>query len=243
MLAFVAALTAAHPASTLAHHVSADPQVSARVAERLSSQSWIVIVDWSINCGGAADPSHGGDLYLVDVDTGEEIYMGGTFSPSGSDRQPVSRGPLHRRVRPRLKASCFDNGPGLHGSGTKEVLGNVVTVPRLGDEDGDGQVDPSPGGGDLIRARSGDDCLIGSAGDDRLYGQGDWDRLTGGTGSDLLVGGSGRNSYSAGAGDDRILAVNGKSDLVSCGPGRDLARVDRVDAVRGCETVTRAAPS
>ena len=286
------ALLAAFPPAASAGHVSANPQVSAQLGERLSTNSWIVIVDWSINCSGAASHTHGGDLKLVDVDTGEEIYMGGTFAPAGSDRQPVDRRPLPRRVRPVLRAYCSDSNPASpHGSGTIEVTGNVVTVPGQGDEDGDGQVDLPGGrrgaqgtrdfgrrfggprdplrsggcdvllvgtaagerlngtaagdmifglgGNDLISGRGDGDCLIGDSGADRLLGQGGFDRLTGGSGNDVLAGGSGTNRYDAGAGNDRIAAANGRRELVSCGTGRDRARVDRRDRVRRCERVTR----
>jgi Ca2+-binding RTX toxin-like protein len=293
----LALAAAVFPAPAAANHVSANPQVSARLGERISSQSWIVIVDWSINCAGAANPNYTGDLNLVDIDTGERIYMGGTAGPSGSDRQPVTRRALPRRVMPELKGGCFDGPPQPHGSGTITVTGNTVTVPALGDEDGDGQVDPPAGGGglggghgdqgrndfgsrfgrptdplapggcarrrvgtasgetlngtpghdlilglggfDLLRGRSGHDCLIGGTGADRLFGNGGRDRLTGGRGDDLLVGGRGVNRYDAGAGRDRVQAANGRAELVSCGTGRDRARVDRRDRVRNCERVTR----
>jgi len=43
-------------------------------------------------------------------------------------------------------------------------------------------------------------------------------------------------------GPDRLQAVNGKRDLVSCGRGHDLATVDGLDRVgRDCEVVTRQA--
>ncbi|HEX2234594.1 MAG TPA: calcium-binding protein [Thermoleophilaceae bacterium] len=298
LLLALAGLVLAPPAA--AGHVSSNPQVSARLGERLSSNSWIVIVDWSINCSGASSPNYTGNLNLIDVDTGERIYMGGTSSAGGSDRQPIERRSLPRRLMPELSASCFDSPPSPHGSGTKTVTGNTVTVPGKGDEDGDGRVDRAPGGGgggpggsrgaqgprdfgsrfggprdplrpggcdtlvlgtrrsetlngtagpdlifglggrDLIRGRAGHDCLIGDSGADRLFGQAGADRLTGGRGDDLLVGGQGVNRYDAGAGRDRVRAANGRAELVSCGSGRDRARVDRSDRVRSCERVARA---
>jgi len=284
--------------SAAADHVTANPQVSARLGERVSDNAWSVIVDWSINCSGAASPNYSGNLYLVDVDTGERMYMGGVSNAAGSTRQPVDRRSAPRRLMPELTASCFDSPPAPHGSGTKTVTGNTVTVPAKGDEDGDGQVDRPPGGGgapggsggaqgprdfgsgfggprdplrpggcrvlrlgtrrgerltgtagpdlifglgggDLIRGRSGHDCLIGDSGADRLFGQAGFDRLTGGPGNDLLVGGPGVNRYDAGRGRDRVQAANGRAELVSCGSGRDRARVDRRDRVRSCERVTR----
>ena len=292
------AVVPAQPA--LADHVTASVQVSARLGERLSDHSWAVIVDWTITCSGPAPgmADYTGNLNLDDVDSGEVLYMGGTAGASGSDRQPVDRRSSPRHMRPRIKASCFDSGPGNHGSETLEVTGNTVSVPSLGDEDGDGVPDGGSatappggdgaqgrkdfpgtgfggprdplrsggcavvrlgtssadildgtgaaelafglGGADLIRGRGGDDCAIGGSGNDRLFGGAGRDRLTGGPGADTLVGGPGANRYDAGAGDDVIKAANGRAELVSCGGGRDRARVDGSDKVRNCERVTRA---
>ena len=294
----VAVLAALPAAPAVAGHVTSDPQVSARLGERISDTSWEVIVDWSINCSGPApgDANYTGSLNLDDVDSGEVLFMGGTAGASGSDVQPVTRRDGSRRMRPRIKASCFDSGPGTHGSQTSEVTGNTVSVPGLGDEDGDGVRDEGPGtrggdggqgakdfpgagfggprdplrsggcavlregtagadsllgaapaelllglaGNDLLRGEGGDDCLVGGADHDRLLGGRGQDRLTGGPGDDTLVGGSGVNRYDAGTGDDVVRARNGRAELVSCGRGRDRARVDRGDRVRSCERVRRA---
>lgn len=99
------------------------------------------------------------------------------------------------------------------------------------------------GGDDLIRGLSGNDCLVGDKGDDRLLGGKGSDRLTGGAGDDTLVGGGGVNRYDAGAGNDIVKAANGRRELVSCGPGRDRARVDSRDRVRGCESQSAKSPS
>ena len=53
------------------------------------------------------------------------------------------------------------------------------------------------------------------------------------------MGGPGRNRLRGGRGNDRLSAANGKRDLVNCGAGRDRARVDAFDLVRGCERVRR----
>jgi Ca2+-binding RTX toxin-like protein len=94
-------------------------------------------------------------------------------------------------------------------------------------------------GNDLIRGRAGHDCLLGDDGNDTLRGERGDDRLTGGAGADVLVGGPGTNAYDAGPGRDVVDARNGRRELVRCGSGRDRARVDRRDRVRGCERVTR----
>jgi Tol biopolymer transport system component len=101
---------------------------------------------------------------------------------------------------------------------------------------------PPPGGA------SGNDSLIGGTGNDQLYGGWGNDRLVGGSGDDAmyggvgrdrLIGGPGSNIYRAGPGRDSINAANGTEDLVDCGSGRDTARVDRIDFVKGCEHVRR----
>jgi Ca2+-binding RTX toxin-like protein len=95
-------------------------------------------------------------------------------------------------------------------------------------------------GKDSIRGLGGNDCLIGEGGGDRLLGGEGADRLTGGGAADTLVGGSGVNRYDAGSGNDVVRAANGRRELVSCGPGRDRARVDRRDRARSCEQLTRS---
>ena len=85
------------------------------------------------------------------------------------------------------------------------------------------------------------DRLRGTSGVDKLYGRAGNDRLIGLAGNDLLDAGSGRDVLDAGAGNDTLRARDGQRDLVRCGPGRDLAVVDRRDIVApDCETVRRA---
>ena len=94
-------------------------------------------------------------------------------------------------------------------------------------------------GNDRVDGGAGRDTLDGGAGRDKLNGGAGNDRLDGGAGNDALAGGAGRNRYSAGAGNDKVSAANGKRDRVDCGAGRDSARVDRADRVKGCEKVRR----
>jgi len=178
LLASVTLFFALPGAPALADHVTVSLHASARLGERLSDNSWSVIVDWSIDCSGPApgNANYTGNLNLDDVDTGEVLYMGGTATASGND---------------------------------------------------------------LIRGFGDDDCLVGGSGGDRLLGGSGYDRLTGGRGADTLVGGSGVNRYDAGAGNDVVNARNGRAELVSCGSGRDRARIDRRDRVRNCERVKR----
>jgi peptidoglycan/xylan/chitin deacetylase (PgdA/CDA1 family) len=90
------------------------------------------------------------------------------------------------------------------------------------------KLDGGPGR-QVLRGTSAGDSLSGGPGNDALYGRGGADRLTGGPGSDTISGGPGA---------DLILAADGNSDVVRCGPGRDVARVDPSDRVSSsCEVV------
>ena len=100
-----------------------------------------------------------------------------------------------------------------------------------------------------VSGTAGADSLTGTAGHDLLYGRGGNDRLDGGRGNDVLYGGAGNDVLTGGAGRDRLYggpgndtlrAQDGFRDTVDCGPGRDIAWVDRVDRVSGCERVIRA---
>ena len=94
--------------------------------------------------------------------------------------------------------------------------------------------------------------ITGTFGPDRIVGTRDADVIVVLGGDD--VSGPGEiegNVVRGGAGDDRIFTRDGELDIVSCGPGVDVARLDPADAVEGataeapagdCERVTRAAP-
>jgi N-acetylglucosamine-6-sulfatase len=86
------------------------------------------------------------------------------------------------------------------------------------------------GGADRIYARAGDDNVSAGYGNDLVYGQDGRDVLDGGLSTDRLYGGPGA---------DTIKAADGKQDIVGCGPGADVAFVDRFDRVDGCETERR----
>lgn len=94
-------------------------------------------------------------------------------------------------------------------------------------------------GEDMLRGGSDADTLGGGDGDDVLFGGDGIDRLYGDDGDDRLSGGEGRNMLYGGRGQDRIEARNRRRDRVYCGPGRDVAEVDRGDRVRDCERVLR----
>jgi Ca2+-binding RTX toxin-like protein len=108
---------------------------------------------------------------------------------------------------------------------------------------------------------SGDDTQQGGLGDDRIFATVGRDTTDGGPGDDVLwalirfdVTGPGdlEGDIVRGAeGDDRIRTRDGEQDIVSCGPGFDVARLDLLDVIEGasttvpdgdCERVERADP-
>ncbi len=97
-------------------------------------------------------------------------------------------------------------------------------------------------GGDRIHGGAGPDWLAGAKGRDCLAGGPGDDRIRGGAGDDRLVGGRGHDRLFGRAGNDEIRARDGVRDWVRCGAGNDLAVVDRLDRVRGCERVKRYSP-
>lgn len=274
------------PAPSHAEHVSISTSIDAQLVERAGSGSWRVRVTWSAICNGVA-PGNGlfqGNLYMIDVGTGDRHYLGGVAGP-GSTQYNVASFEEPRQVAFELTLSCFDSAT-VHGSDTVVTASNPVLIPAkngdLGDgtgggggsgggSGGSGGPDASEplasggcgevimgttaadrliggaageivfglGGDDKLEGRKGHDCLIGGPGGDRLYGGDGGDRLTGGAGRDRLYGGKGTNAHDAGPGADYVDAANGRRETVNCGSGKDRARVDRRDRVRGCERVKR----
>jgi Ca2+-binding RTX toxin-like protein len=74
---------------------------------------------------------------------------------------------------------------------------------------------------------------------DRLTGGPGNDSLNGGAGADTLTGGAGADTLTGGPGSDTLNAKDGKRDRVLCGAGKDIAKVDKKDVVKGCEKVLR----
>jgi hypothetical protein len=98
-------------------------------------------------------------------------------------------------------------------------------------------------GNDILSGGRGNDILSGGPGNDILSGGRGNDVISGGRGNDVISGGPGKDILSGGPGNDTIHARDGHRDVVDCGPGRDVAFVDTVDLVRGCERVVREANS
>jgi virginiamycin B lyase len=134
------------------------------------------------------------------------------------------------------------------GAGSDRALGGAGNDILFGEAGRDRLIGGS--GNDRLFGGPGNDRLVGGPGNDRLVGGSGNDRLFGGPGNDILFGGAGndritpgpgRDRVFAGAGNDRIFSRDSRRDVIDCGPGHDVAIVDRIDRTRRCETVIRPA--
>ena len=261
VLVLLAAL--AWPAAGTAEHVDIEAAVSARVAERSPSGSWVIAVEYEVRCLGAGPrgASYTGNLNLVDEKTGERIYLGGVSSAKGSVRQIVSPQAVWRRLRPELKVSCWDDAS-VHGAGPIEVAGGVAVVPAR-DGDGEGGVggggggsggsagndptEPTRDGGCRIAIVGTDeaDVLTGGGAGEVVFGRGGNDTIRAGGGHDCLSGGAGNDVLRGEAGDDRLTGGRGADTLVG-GPGVNVYDAgsgnDVVDAKNGRAELVRCGP-
>lgn len=256
----IAVLALLWPAVSPADHISITATVSASLKERSSSRSWIVEVSWTATCQGAAPGAENftGSLNLIDLDTGERIYLGGVSGAPGKARQSVEARSRERRLRAELKISCFEDGS-VHGDGplvvVSDAAGNVVIIPPLFDDEGGaggaggdyGSGDPTEplrtgGCKNALAGTSGPDSLVGGGtgdvifgfgGDDRVQGRGGHDCLVGGPGDDILRGQDGHDLLTGGPGDDTLVGGPG-ANAYDAGPGRDYvdARNGRRELVR-----------
>ena len=251
-IAVLALLALALPAQSAADHVTASPTASAHLGKEISDQTWEVVIDWAINCGGVTSATYGGDLGLVDQITREVIPLGGVFSASGQDSVYVGRRATPRYLFPQIKAWCASGPPELHGSGTVEGIGSVVEIPPIGDGSGGdhgaqggrdfpdlpgdgfgGPTDPlRPNGcGRKLEGTSSADKLKGTATADLIIGLAGDDKLTGLASNDCLIGDEGNDTLSGGKGTDRLTGGEG-NDTLSGGK-----QVNRYDAGAGDDSV------
>jgi Ca2+-binding RTX toxin-like protein len=84
-----------------------------------------------------------------------------------------------------------------------------------------------------LNAGGGDDTLKGDKGLARLIES----ELNGDDGDDVVRGTDGEDQLNGGAGRDLIRARDRAEDLVDCGTGFDIAKVDKRDFVRGCNII------
>ena len=154
-----------------------------------------------------------------------------------------------------VDVTCAPGGTpgGDHLTGTRRadlicgLAGNDTINGRKGDDylnGGNGRDTITGGPGrDFIDGDPGQDTINGGQGDDYLDGGYGPDRITGGLGRDDIVGGPGQDTIFGGQGRDTIRARDGQRDTINCGfdtnKSTDIAFIDRMDTLRGCEVVKR----
>ena len=209
--------------------------------------------------GVVAFTSNSANLTPDDPDTTLDIFARDVRSaPPGPATAPT--GPATGRLP---QPGCALSGGQIVGTpGADRRSGSAATDIVFGLAGND--VLRALGGADCVFGGSGNDRLSGGTGDDRAFGEGENDRLLGAAGGDRLDGGAGNDLLDGGPGADRLTDVRGRdrfaggagadrinardrtrrdrrrADVVRCGPGRDVAIVDRADRVaRDCERVRR----
>jgi hemolysin type calcium-binding protein len=122
------------------------------------------------------------------------------------------------------------------GGGSDSIIGfrgkDVLTGGLLAAKPGEL---PPPEGGP-----NNDDIMIGGSDNDLMDGNLGSDQILSGTGDDILVtSGGGSAVFIGGTGNDVLWPRNepASQDLTLCGAGTDVAHVDEVDVVVGCEEV------
>ena len=212
------------------------------------SDGKVVGYNWRFGDGGVAanggpKPSHiyaAAGTYKVmltvtdnDGCSTRRVFTGQTMSCNGS---AVAR--LTQTINVPGKQLCGGRAATIAGSaGADRIAGTPKANVIVG---GSGNDRVSAGGGnDLVCAGAGNDLVLGGRGNDTLFGGPGNDRIFGGRGNDRINPGPGRDHVDAGPGNDRIFSVDGQRDVIDCGPGHDVAIVDRMDVVRHCEVVIR----
>jgi Ca2+-binding RTX toxin-like protein len=135
----------------------------------------------------------------------------------------------------------------LQGGGGRDDLVGLAGDDGLSGLAGEDHLQGGPGhdklsggsGNDLLHGFAGKDKAAGGKGaDDVLAGRGN-DRSLGGPGPDEVFDDKGRDLLRGGPGNDRFAAHDGDRDRIDCGPGEDIAWIDRLDVATGCEHVYR----
>jgi Ca2+-binding RTX toxin-like protein len=203
--------------------------------------------------GGPGDDKLLGDA--VNVDPAADVLDGGPgFDTVQGDWQKNTESRDFLNVTLAGGADDGRQGEGDDLRGVEHVVTNTAGNYTGSDADDDidiNQVTISStvrggNGNDRLDLSDADDTIEGGAGADHIEGGYGNDTITGGPGQDQLNGDEpqGECSYiycKPPAGNDTINARDGEVDQVDCGVGPgDVANVDAIDNVQGCETVNRS---
>ncbi len=176
-----------------------------------------------------------GDDDLIDGESDanavRDVYRG---SSSRDTAGPDRGDQLFYTKRDRGLDIDFMRAKIMKGRGSDELIGIESVAGGSGDDELAGDSDDNQlegnGGNDRIRGRNGNDIPMGGQGNDAVLGDDGDDVVWGHGGTDFLNGGSG---------DDLLDGDDSNAESILCGPGEDVARVTRLDAVRRCDTATK----
>jgi Ca2+-binding RTX toxin-like protein len=156
----------------------------------------------------------------------------------GSDVERITGGVANDAMGGGPGADFLDGGPGddtvtglagddeLHGDGSVGA-GTDTVAGGPGADRIQGE-----GGADILSGDAGNDTVEGGTGTDTLNGGPGADQVLGGRDEDYLDGQRGVDRLDGGSGADVVVARDrAREEPVSCGPGEDLAIVDRSDRV------------
>jgi hypothetical protein len=177
-----------------------------------------------------------------------EIIVGRPFEgPSGGTVVPLD---IARRLYGR--SPCLSGGGrplfAVIGTNKADRITGTNIADRIIGLGGNDKLDGGRGN-DCIEGRTGGDNISGGLNNDKLYGANGKDHLNGGPGTDFLSAGAGNDTINAAFGRDRALGGPGRDFIniatagppasANCGPGRDIARVNRNERkkVRACERI------
>lgn len=162
-------------------------------------------------------------IYAYETNEGDDMYYG----QGGNDRL---------KMYGNAAEEMFDGGPGTDTLEYKDVNHSAtmaITLDGVRDDGETGMLN------DIFTSTV--ERVIGtlSAAGVTITGNADANLLHGGTTADTLTGGPGADSLYGMDGNDTLNAWDGIADVVNCGSGSsDVADVDSIDTVTGCESVT-----
>jgi Ca2+-binding RTX toxin-like protein len=194
-------------------------QYALYVAEPPASTHWTKLLD---DVHPYSPPRWLRDGSELATTAGEECYRWGVYIVEPSKGHG-------RRITNPCRFTGTNRDDVLFGSDFLDYLRGLAGNDRILARNGRNRIEGNAGN-DIITSGTGADAIFGGPGNDRIAAGG---------GNDLIVGGTGRDTIVAGPGNDTLETRDGFRDVVDCGPGRDRAEVDRLDALRGCERVLR----
>ena len=166
-----------------------------------------------------------------EVDDSSEIEFSIPFPAGSGSRVPIIGTPAADRIvlghLPHRQGANLNPGEDLDDPDVR-IRGGMFQVHGF-------DVVSARGGGGFIGPYRRSLFAVGTPGDDLL---------SGGPKRDYLIGRGGHDTMKGHGGDDFLRARDTTRDVVRCGRGSDVARVDRVDRLRRCEDVrTRGSSS